>query len=297
MDPVTMLTIGMGVAKMGQGIAQNVKANQIQNRNIRPEYEIPEEYYENVAAAEQLAQRGFDEDSLSRQNNMALRGLSATLSAGLQMGMNPNQVGDYYSQYLDQMGDIAVKDIQLKFGNIDRMMQTRDALANQKFIQFGYNEDAPYKDRAQLATTMKQQATQNIMGGIDTAVGGFVAGEQRELYDRQIAVQEKALGLGNLPTIDRGTTVNLSNPDLSGTPYPARVPQPIQLYPNYPTGGGNPVYSADTPYPARVPNGSFNRVASTTIPSTVARPDPGGNPFDRFQQHMTNYLQNIGVKI
>lgn len=178
----------MGLGKAAMGAAQYAGSRADKKNNVRPDYEIADEHYENVSMYEQLAQSGYGEDALSRMNNQALRGLSTSLATGLQMGMNTNGVSDYYSNYLAQMGDVATKNIQMQFQHINNLAKAREDLSREKFIEFGYDEDAPYKDRAQAAAAGISQGIGSVIGGLDTAGQGLVAGGQRKLYEKQLDV-------------------------------------------------------------------------------------------------------------
>lgn len=179
-----MLTAGLGKTIWG-GI-QEARGKALQNRNQRPVYDIPGGYYQNEGMFQQLSQEGLPASDLQSMHEMALRGLSQSLSAGTQLGASPNSVNDYYQSYLNNMQEIGLKNSMQRFTNINALAGSREALANQEFIKFGYNQDAPYKDRAQLATQEQTEGVQNISGGIDMGIAAEAGQESRDLYRQQI---------------------------------------------------------------------------------------------------------------
>lgn len=213
MDPITLMTLGLGVGQLGYGFFQNQAGKQRAKRVVREGYQIPDEYYQNLGLAEQMAQGGIPQNDLQFMHQNALRQLSSQLSAGLRSGADANTAGDYYGAYLNSLGDIGVRNAQMQFQNVNALANAREALAGQKLTQFGYN-DAKLRDQAQLATMEQQQGMQNIFGGLNTAASGMAQGEQRKLYKQAIDNQTKALGLDlNKGIIDAlGSVPNLQPP-------------------------------------------------------------------------------------
>ena len=203
--------MGLGVGKAIYGGLQMNRAKKARDQNVRPEYDIPDEFYENESMYEELAQEGLPQDELSRLHQQSMRGLSASLSAGLQMGGSANTVNDYYQSYLDNASDIGLKNSLQRFANINQLANARNAVAEQEFIKFSYNEDAPYKDRAQAATQGQVQGMANLTGGIDTAFSAFAYDKAADTYQDRINTQNKTLGLG--PTVNGNIDPN--NPDIT----------------------------------------------------------------------------------
>lgn len=194
LDPITLLSVGAGLAQSAFGFVQKEKGKQRAKMNIREDYKIPNSVYDNLGMWEQMGQRGLPENSLEFINQNAIRGLSQSLSTGLQLGASPNSVNDYYQSYLDKLGEIGVKDAQQRFSNLNNLSNAREALANQQFIKFGF-KDSKWKDEAQLSAMEQTQGMQNIFGGADTALSGIVSGKNRQLYQKQIDYNEKVLGI------------------------------------------------------------------------------------------------------
>jgi hypothetical protein len=239
MDPITLLMLGLGLGQTVYGFIQNGKGKQDARRNIRDPYQIPDETYQNVGMMQQLAQEGMPENELNFVHQNALRGLSASLSAGLQVGGDANTVGDYYQNYLDKLTEIGVRSAGMRFSNINNLANAREDLVNQRQIQFGY-DDAKKRDEAQLATIEQQQGMANIFGGINTAATSVVQGENRKLYKDQIDKQNYALSpdrnAGVNDVYDEGATGTIFGDNMGNLYQHGRVmsvvnpnaPQPIQ---------------------------------------------------------------------
>ena len=211
MDPITLLMMTAGLGKSIWGGIQLARGAAMAKRNQRPVYDIPDEYYINVGTYEQMAQEGLPASDLDRIHQESMRGLSASLSTGLQLGASANTTNDYYRSYLDNLGEIGIKNSMARFQNINALAGSREALANQEFVQFGYNKDAPYKDRAQLAATEKSEGIQNVAGGIDMGISAIAGQESRDLYKEQInrnngAMSNETNSAG--PTGGRTTFIN-----------------------------------------------------------------------------------------
>lgn len=194
MDPITLMMLGLGLGQTVYGFIQNAHGKQLARRTVRDAYQIPDEAFQNLGMWEQLGQEGMPQNELDFIHQNALRGLSASLSTGLQLGADPNSVGDYYQNYLDKLGDIGVRSATMRFSNLNNLANAREELINQRQIQFGY-DDAKKRDEAQLATLEQNQGMQNVFGGINTAASGVVQGQNRKLYQDQIENQKIALGL------------------------------------------------------------------------------------------------------
>lgn len=182
MDPVTLASLAMSAGQGIMGVMQSIQGAKLAKNNKRPVYEIPKGYEQNVRMYQAVAQGGIGEDAFSRANNKALQGLTASLQTGLITGADPNNVGDYYANYLGGMNDLFVKDAGLKLQNISNLAKARMDYAEQQQVEFGYNKDAPYKDKAQLASQLKTQGMQNMFGAANGAINAVGNGQTRKLY-------------------------------------------------------------------------------------------------------------------
>lgn len=204
-DPITLLSVGAGLGQLAYGAIQNARAKKQAQMNPRPDYVVPQEYAENLSDAEARAQTGFGDDTLTRMHQNALRGLSASLTAGLQAGAMPNTVNDYYQSYLDNAGEVGMKDSLQRFQNVNSLFAARDQMAQQKFIEFGYNRDAPFKDAAQASSLQGQQSLTTIGQGVSGIINSFANDTARKLYTRQTESNNASL---SVPDVEMGRTTD-----------------------------------------------------------------------------------------
>lgn len=166
------LTVGLIVAgtsalvKTGIGLSQASSAARDQRGNIRPQYSIPQEWYNNDNLSASMAQHGLTEPAINYYTNQAGRGLSSGLGTILQGGGSVNNVGSLYDAYDTGINKISAEDAQLKNSNIENYIKANSQLANEKDKQWTLNEYQPYLDRSKLNAQKTAAGQANIVGGI-----------------------------------------------------------------------------------------------------------------------------------
>lgn len=168
------IVAGAGIAKAISGARQASRGRAIERSNVRPDYDISEEYFENRDIAAEMAQSGLGADALNFYRTGAERGLTSSLSAVLQAGGGPNSVAGLYDAYQQGIGGIAAADAQAETNNIRYFLDRNTDVATQRTMQWTLDEYEPYKDRARLASELQRQGTENVFSGI-SQVGGAVS--------------------------------------------------------------------------------------------------------------------------
>lgn len=175
--PVTAGVIG-GVSGLVSGIVglgQKRQAKKLLRNLHRPDYVIPGEVLQNQKNAQIAANTGLPSQqyaqamqNISRQQNQALAG-SQDRRGGLMTVAANQQYGN----------DAAVK---LGVANANARMQNRQTLyginnqvAGYRDKEFDLNRMQPYQDKYNYAMSLRGSGNQNILGGIDKALGS-VAG-------------------------------------------------------------------------------------------------------------------------
>lgn len=218
MDPITIAMMALGAGKTVKGIFDTIQGKRLAANTILPEYEIPQGVYDNVGMFKNAAQYGIDSSSMNFATSRAQQGLTSSIGAALQLGASPNVIASFNDDYLNFLGDLAVQDSQARWGKIGALANANEALAEQEFIKFGI-EDARAKDRLQAATQKSAEGFQNIMGGLDFAVGAYGQQQTRDLYKDQINALNNFFSgasggsqyvptrtpTASLPTLDRRT--------------------------------------------------------------------------------------------
>lgn len=187
LPPLLLAGLGIqGLSAVAQGIlgiSQADDAEELRNRT-RPEYNIENEYYDNVNTAASSAQFGLTPQSKDFYSSQADRGLNRSVDAALRSGGSINSFADLYDTYLQQNYRIAAEDSQLREAKIRNFMQTRSDLAAQKTQQWAINELEPYKDSQQAAAAAEASSTKNLFGAASTVASGLATAATAGTYDK-----------------------------------------------------------------------------------------------------------------
>lgn len=226
------LLAGLGVSLLSNGIKaisgwnQLKDAREIAKNAVRPQYNIEDEYYDNVDIAGNLAQSGLTQESKDFYSTQADRGLSSSLDALMATGGGINSVSKAYDTYLQGNNRIASEDADRRIANIKNLMDQKSILAGQKTQQWAINEYEPYKDKMRAATQGAESGRQNIFNGISGVASGLanysIATSQQganyadgpnptnppQLADGFFATSTNPLGTSRLPDGIFGTTTN-----------------------------------------------------------------------------------------
>jgi hypothetical protein len=170
------------VAQIGLGVSQLLKAKKLERNNVRPNYDIQKEYFANQGMAENMAQMGMTQQSKDYANSQANRNFSLTSDALLQTGQGGlNGILAANDQFLQYQNKMAAQDSEMQQNNILKLMQQNETLAGQKMQQWTYNKVQPYERNLATIAQERNAGTQNIFGGLGSAVKGLAANEQSKL--------------------------------------------------------------------------------------------------------------------
>lgn len=181
--PLTASLVIGGISalgKIGTGIGQLVSAKKKSKNNIRPTFDIQQEYFDNRDIAANMAQQGFTQGALDFYGDQAARGLTTSVSATLQGGGGVNAVNNVLDTYQQGARAIAAKDSELQTQNIRYFIDRNADLASQKVQQWVLNKYEPFKDTAAAAAQERSSGFQNIGTGLGegTAVASAFASSQ-----------------------------------------------------------------------------------------------------------------------
>lgn len=193
--------------------------------NKRPIYEDDTDkyYQEMLQLYEKNAQYGLDANSMAFATDQNNRGLTRSLNTMLQGGGNPNQVAGLYDEYATNVSRTAAMDSEMRWNKVNAVAGAIDKLAKEqqalKTTEFLYNEDAPYKDTAQLAAAKQQAGEQAFYGSLDTGVGNVLKVLNQNYQTKALTDAMKLMyGNGLPPEVAPRATV----PDIE--PINANVP-------------------------------------------------------------------------
>ena len=162
------------LAKTAFGAFQAFKGAKIAGEAERPEYEIPEEFMQNLNQAQQIALEGMPAAQKQQFFQQMQRATAAGMS-NLQSGRSGlTGVAGVVQQQKDAALGLASADAQERNRNQQGVMGARMALAGQKEKAFDFNEYQPYMEQKQAGQGLIGSGIQNIFGGLDQAALPFL---------------------------------------------------------------------------------------------------------------------------
>lgn len=174
---MTFVGIAAGTAIVGTGIQaykaidENSQANAINKSNVRPTYTIPQEYYQNLNIANQLAQQGIPQQQYNNQVNSINQNQAGGIAA-LNGSSNPGSgVASVVGQSNKANANLNAADSGQRLDNLRYAMQVRGQLAQQKLAQQQYNLFDKYTEQFNKAAALQGASNQNFQGAVSSASG------------------------------------------------------------------------------------------------------------------------------
>lgn len=156
---------GIGaLAKVATGIGQGIKANKLEKQTIRPVEQVQNEYYQNVADAQLLAQQGMPAQAYNNATQNIQRNQQGVLRV-LGRSAAPGGLASILRQSNDATLNLDVNDANMRVQNQRFLMGQRSVLAGQKKEAFDWNEKSKYLATAARIQALRGGAAQNLMGG------------------------------------------------------------------------------------------------------------------------------------
>ena len=158
-----------------QGIFQGAKGRRMAKQNVRPEYQIPKEFQQNLAIAENMARTGLPQ----QQYTQGLQNIQRSQSAGLRqigrMGRGGSVAG-LARAGMDATMNLDVADAQARLRNQQAAMGYRSQLGQQQLAKQQWDKLGKYQEQAAAAEALMGAGRQNVMGGLtDLANVGLMA--------------------------------------------------------------------------------------------------------------------------
>lgn len=163
--PGALIGIGAGLLKGVGGLIQKGKANRMLKSLKDPGYNIPEEYKQNLAEAENMSRTGLP----SEQYNQASTNIQRGTQAGLrQLGRMSNPfaaIQGLARGQSDAFAGLDASNAAARRQNILQAMGARRELAGQRLAQQQYAQQR-YMDKVNEANALKGAGLQNMSGGL-----------------------------------------------------------------------------------------------------------------------------------
>lgn len=153
-----------------RGISQNNKASEIEKNNVRPTYQIPDEYTQNLQIAKHMAQIGLPQ----QQYNNQLNAINRNQASGVQaLGRSQNPTGSVASIVRagnDASNQLNAQDSQARQQNQFGVINQNAAMGNQKLAQQQYNKFDKYTENFNQAQAYRGAANQNFNNASNSAL-------------------------------------------------------------------------------------------------------------------------------
>lgn len=165
----------------------------------RPDYEIPQTEYDNLALAGSRAGTGLDATTRQNYLNQNNAGFSGAVGSILRGGGDPNAIGSLYNSYEGGLNNLAVTDDAAKMRNIQALMTQRERMSDMTDKQWQVNKYAPWANNQALAAQLRQTANQQQDSAVKTglsAVGGLAGGASQASNINSIGALGGGLGGG-----------------------------------------------------------------------------------------------------
>jgi len=148
-----------------QGIFQGAKGAKLAKKNIRPTYEIPQEFQQNLAIAENMGRVGLPQQQYTQGLQNIQRGQTAGLRQLGRMGRGGNVAG-LARAGMDATLGLDVADANARMSNQRAAMGYRSQIGQQQLAKQQYDKFGKYEEQAAAAEALKGAGRQNVMGGL-----------------------------------------------------------------------------------------------------------------------------------
>lgn len=167
------VSAGVGAAgliySVGKGISQDAKAKAIEKSNVRPTYQIPAEYQQNVNIAKQMAQIGMPQQQYNNQVN-AINQNQAGAIAAQNNSANPGaNLASIVRQGNAATGNLNAQDAAAKQNNQRFAIGQNGLMGQQKLAQQQYNNFDKYTENFNQAQAYRGAANANFQNGVNGA--------------------------------------------------------------------------------------------------------------------------------
>jgi hypothetical protein len=151
--------------KAGQGIMQGIKGNKLAKQNIRPTYEIPKEFQQNLAIAENMAKIGLPQQQYNQAQQNFQRNQASALRQFGRMG-NPRGLAGIVRAGNDASLGLDVADAQARMSNQRNAMGFRSQIGQQQLAKQQWDKFSKFQEQADAAAALQGAGRQNVMGGL-----------------------------------------------------------------------------------------------------------------------------------
>lgn len=176
------IALGTGIYGMIKSSKEKKKAEAALKNNVRPDFNIPKQEFDNQRLIESMAGQGLSDKSKNYAEQQYARGLNSTINAIAQGGGRPQDVTKAYRAYNDAVDRLALMDEDARIRNVNSLISQNRRMSGNEVAEWQIDEYAPYQDRNALYSKMYGIADQNYMSSLGMAgqgVGTIAGGASR----------------------------------------------------------------------------------------------------------------------
>jgi hypothetical protein len=178
-DPISAGVQGaIGVAQIGIGIGQKIKAKKLAKGLVKPDYKINPEYRDNTSLAENELSTGMSREAQQAYNNQEDKAVSTSIDAILRSGGSAQNVSDVYNGSEEGRQRMIMMREQLRQQKINDVVRSREQLAEQKDKEFQINKWFPYTQGLNTINELNKNSSANIGKGLGAIAGAAVTLDQ-----------------------------------------------------------------------------------------------------------------------
>lgn len=149
------------------GFLQARRGRRLAKQNVRPMYQIPDEYKQNLAIAEDMARTGLGQQQYNQASQNITRNQTAGLRA-LSRSANPGAgIASLLRSSNDATNNLNVQDANAQRQNQMFAIQQRGVLGQQKLAKQNWDRLQRYQEQAQAAAALQGAGQQNMFGALN----------------------------------------------------------------------------------------------------------------------------------
>lgn len=160
---MALLPLTLLLAQAGLGAAQGIGGLMAAGKNKAPQYTMPGEYQQNLAAAQMRAAGGLPSASRQLAEQQMARGTAAGLTKLQDRNMVATGVAGLAQAQADQANKLAAMDADARLRGELQVANARAAIAGAKDKEFAIQQQ-DYLRRAQANSQLMSAGIQNIVG-------------------------------------------------------------------------------------------------------------------------------------
>lgn len=160
-----LIAAAPSVIKGVQGLFQGAKGRKLAKQNKRPTYEIPREFQQNLAIAENMGRVGLPQQQYNQAQQNFQRNQASALRQFGRMG-NPRGLAGIVRAGNDAMLGLDVADAQARLQNQRNAMAFRTQVGQQQLAKQEWDKMRKFGENAEAASALMGAGRQNVMGAL-----------------------------------------------------------------------------------------------------------------------------------